>query len=514
MNEIYKWAADRVIPSFPKPAPLMDAVNTRDMSIAEQTALGTLQGIVNRKQPRILIIEEHCDEGGETWPRTFGLKWEYTDFITIFRKYAREASGAVIYDDRLSPEYINLASTAAGTKNAVAMKREVYDRLVANGITLEILEDLSGLTMDNKALIYTYLYEHYWKDCTHRLLISQPPKERYQLRDLCTAIGCAMVFLENRYEPDRNVYERFLADMEPGSSIVLGWYTEERSGITTATAFGLSTIPADHYNNFTVYAQDKPVRIRPESPAPEVENKVYAAVFVSDGDNIQYIEHFMRKFWDASEADRGKVCVNWTISPSLVDAAPDMMNYYYDHATDKDCFVSGPSGLGYAMPVNTLAEEIEANNYVRDDSNFAKYVALSNRYFERAGLRVVTVWDNMTDNQRDIYTKNAPYLYGLTVQMFTEDWESITSENNGKLVKQFTPCYTTTTEHFSKVLSREIGKWDGQGPKFIACQFSIWGNITLKAIKEIEDQMKAQTGGRFEFVRADDFFRMYYDSKK
>ena len=66
----------------------------------------------------------------------------------------------------------------------------------------------------------------------------------------------------------------------------------------------------------------------------------------------------------------------------------------------------------------------------------------------------------------------------------------------------------------SGVLSREIGKWDGQGPKFIACQFSIWGNITLKAIKEIEDRMKEQTGGRFEFVRADDFFRMYYASKK
>jgi len=516
MKSTLFWPEDRIIPAFPDPAPVMDAINTKDMSVPEQTALACLQGIVNRKQPRILIIEEHCDEGGETWPKTIGLKWEYTDFISIFIKYADEADGAIIYDDDASREYVNLACTAAGIKNAVAMKRAVYDKLCENGIRYDILEDISGLAMTERAEIYTYLYENYWGSCTHRLLLSQPPKEHYQLRDLCTAIGCAMVFLENRSDTDRAVYERFLADMEPGKSIVLGWYTEERSGITTATSFGLSTVPADHYNNFTVYAQDKPIHIRPERPIPEIKNKIYAALFVSDGDNIQYNEHYMRKYWDASEPERGKVCVNWTISPSLVDAAPDIMNYYYDHSSDKDCFVSGPSGLGYAMPVNTLAEEIAAKNYVKDDANFAKYVELSNRYFERAGLRAVTIWDNLTPNQRDIYTKTADYIYGLTVQMFTEDWESITSVNNGMLCKQLTPCYCTTVEHFTSCVTKVIKNsgYDGTKPAFIACQFSVWGNITLSAVAEMEKHFNEITGGNFEFVRADDFFRMYNEVNK
>ncbi len=513
MNTEMKWNEDRILPSFGTPASPMDAVMTSSMSRDMQITLSCLQGIVNKKQPRILMLDAETNEGPYTWPETMGLKWIEQDALSVIKKYIGESAGAVLYSEERSRHYVNLACTAAGIKGAVAMTKKVRDELMQNGISFKIVEDLTNLTMTSRKEIYEYLYKKYWNGCTHRLILSQPPTESFHLRDLCTATGCAMVFLENRDENERLVYEKFLSDMEPGKAIAMGWYTEERSGITTATSFGLSTIPADHFCNPTVYAQDKPIHIRAEKQSPDVKNKIYAALFVSDGDNIQYNERYMRVFWDKTAADRGKSCINWTISPSLVDVAPDIMNYYYDHATDKDCFVSGPSGLGYAMPVNTLAEEIEAKNYVKDDNNFVKYVSLSNRYFERAGLRAVTIWDNLTENQRDIYTKYAPFIRGLTVQLFTEDRESITSECNGKLIKQLTPCYCTTPEHFMKVLTRQVSKWDKKGPMFIACQFSIWGKITLKNINEIESKLNEMTSGAFEFVRADDFFSMYYKSK-
>lgn len=513
MNTQMKWEKDRIFPVFGKPAKVLDALITTSMSRDMQLTLSALQGIVNRTQPRILMLDAETNEGMYTWPRTMGLEWEERDALDVLKKYINEVKGAVIYSEEKSPHYLNLASTAAAVRDALPMTREVYSTLLENGIKLDIFDDLTSLDMTARREIYLYLYEKYWKDCTHRLILSQPPKEAFHLRDLCAAAKTAVVFLENRKAEEREVYEKFLADMEPGNAIAMGWYTEERSGITTAASFGLSTVPADHFVNPTVYAQDKPVHIRPEKELPEVKNKIYAALFVSDGDNIQYNERYMRVFWDKSAPDRGKTCINWTISPSLVDMAPDIMNYYYDNSTEKDCFVSGPSGLGYAMPVNTLNEEIEAKNYVKNDADFAKYVTLSNRYFERAGLRVVTIWDNLTENQRDIYTKDAPYLYGLTVQLFTEDVESITSECNGKLIKQLTPCYCTTPEHFMRVLSREVKKWDGKSPMFIACQFSIWGSITLKNIAEIEEKLNEMTSQGFEFVRADDFFRMYYKNK-
>ena len=393
--------------------------------------------------------------------------------------------------------------------NAIPMTRPVYEALMAHGVTLPILEDLTTLGLTSREEIYTYLYDHYWQKNTHRLIVSQNPDEVFHIRDLVAAAGCAVVFLENRQESERNVYRLFLADMKPGEAIAVGWYTEERSGITAATEYGLSTVPGDLYCNFTVYAQDKPIKLRPEGPVLPIENKMYVALFVSDGDNIQYIQRYMRKYWTEQEQNRGKSCINWTISPALCDVAPDMLNYYYDNSTEKDCFVSGPSGLGYAMPVNTLQEEIEAKNYVRDDNKFAEYVKLSNRYFERSGLRAVTVWDNLTENQRKIYAENAPYLYGLTVQLFTDDRESISSTaENGMPIKQFTPCYSTTVEHLSKVLHREYHAWDKASPKFVAAQYSVWGELKPDRVAALEALLKEMSGDTIEFVRADTFFQM------
>jgi len=509
MQTTMTWREERIFPAFTYNGAILDAVESTSMKRDEQLALASLQGIVNRREVRLMILDMHTDEGSETWIKTLGYPYQRTDFLSVFKKYVHEIGGAVLYDARISPHYINLACTAASTQNAVPMTERLWGYLMGEGVILPVVEDLTTFTMTAAEEIYTYAYNKYWQKNTHRLIVSQAPHEVYHLRDLVAAAGCAVVFCENRREEERLVYEKFLADMEPGKAIAIGWYTEERSGITTATAFGLSTVPGDLFSNFTVFASEKEVIIPEEPPLPEVEDKMYVALFASDGDNIQYVQRYMRKLWDATQNDRGKVSINWTISPSLADTAPDILQYYYDTATEKDCLVSGPSGLGYAMPVNTLAEEIEAKNYVRDDENFAKYAALSNRYFERSGLRAVTVWDNMTENQRKLYAENAPYLYGMTVQLFTDDRESISSWEGKMPIKQLTPCYTCTVEHMMSVLTREVEAWDKKSPKFMAAQFSVWGKIRVSDFAEIEKKMKELTDGRFEFVRADTFFCLY-----
>lgn len=503
-----KWDEGQIFPTFSYDGGVLDAVDMERLSREEQVAIASLQGIVNRSGVRVLLLDPTADEGAETWPRTLELTYRLVGMSTIFGQYMKEAAGAVLYSEEMSRHYVNLACTAAATVNGVPMTPSLAERLERAGIPVPVLADLTGLTMTDPKEIYTYAYEHYWDKNTHRLIVSQNPGEAYHLRDLVAAAGCAVVFLENRDKEARAVYERFLSDMTPGEAIAMGWYTEERSGITTATAHGLSTVPSDLYVNYTAYALGRPVRPLPRREAPVREDRFYCALFVSDGDNIQYCQRFMRKHWDRVKDQRGQIPVNWTVSPALAEVAPDILNYYYRTATDKDCFVSGPSGLGYAMPVNTLEEEIPVGNYVQDLGKFAAYVRLSNRYFEKAGLCAVTVWDNLTPEQRRIYAENAPYLSGVTVQLFTDDRESVSSVENGLPFQQLTPCYCTAMEHMKAVLTREVEAWDGKSPRFLACQTSVWGNITLDQLKELEDELREKTDGRFAFVRADDFFAM------
>ena len=48
--------------------------------------------------------------------------------------------------------------------------------------------------------------------------------------------------------------------------------------------------------------------------------------------------------------------------------------------------------------------------------DFVPYARLSQRYLEKAGLRVVTIWDEVNDAQRQAYADECKYLYGLTIQ--------------------------------------------------------------------------------------------------
>lgn len=510
----FTWEADRIFPSFPTPNTVMDAALTKGVAHDLLFALSALQGIVNRKKPRILLVDPGAGEGSETWAHEYGLTLNYLSPEELLKKYIIECKGIVVYSTQRCKQFPNLAATVAAVKGGIPVSVGIYHHIRHLNEDIPVLEDLSDLRLYNSLDIYGYLYDHVWKDCCHRILFSLNPHNPYQMRDLASATGCATVWLDCRNSPaEKELYKKFLADMEPGASICTGWYTEERSGITTATGFGLSTVPSDFFENPTVYAQNQDIHIRPEPDYRDPENKAYVTVFVSDGDNIQYCQHYMRKYWDENSDKRGKVAVNWTISPALADVAPAILNYYYDHSTDKDCFVCGPSGMGYAMPNNTLDEDIPEGPYAGSDENFGKYCALSNRYFERTGLRAVTVWDNMTDRQREIYSHNAPYLYGLTVQLFTDDRESITSVADGLICKQLTPCYTFSKEHLASVLHRELKKWDKKSPLFLAAQLTVWGRINLTDLTDLEAEISEEYGGKLEFVRADEFFRMYAKAK-
>lgn len=510
MHTPMTWPEGQIFPTFDTPVSNMDAFTTENTPGEWLVALLALQGIVNRKQPRIFLYDKTAGEGADTWAMTFGYTYTLKEPLEIFAKYADEAAGFVLYSTEKSEHYVNLAGSVASPIDGIPVTAAVLDALTNTGINLPLLCDLTALPYTTATEIYTYLYEAFWQKNTHRLILSQRPTVSAYIRDLAAATGSAIVFLNCRdSKAEQAVYRRFLNDMEPGAAIATGWYTEERSGITTATSAGLSTVPSDFFANATVYGQRTPIRIREIPSTPALENKIYVSIFVSDGDNIQYVEHYMRQYWDKNADSRGKVAVNWTISPACADVAPGMMNYYYDHSSEKDCFVSGPSGMGYAMPVNTLSEDIPAGNYVEDLEKFGKYAALSNRYFERTGLKVVTVWDNLTEEQREIYTQNTSSLYGLTVQLFTDDRESITSVHNGKVCKQLTPCYTTTREHLSRVLFREAKRFDQKSPLFIGAQMSVWGRLSLNDLYEIEQELKKEYDGKVEFIRADHFFKLY-----
>ena len=506
------WPEDRLLPFFLPPA----TVRSLDMSAAklsdeERVMFCTLQGIVNRSRPRILLFN-HNEEPRSTWPTAHGLRTASiptTSPYNLVKLFQEEIRGLVLYSNKLSEHYSNLAITIAGLERLLPVTAEVRGKLVAAGLDFPVVEDLTPLTMSTALAVYTYLYDNYWSRCNHRLLISERPTIPY-VHDIGAACGSASVWLDPRNANERSLLDKMLKDMTPGRDFVLGWYPEERSGVGEATKYGLSTVPADFFENTTVYtAVNKPVRIPPVPKRPKLENKVYASVYISDGDNIQYCQHAMAKIFE--QGGRGKMPMNWTISPALADLAPMMLNYYYGKASSSDCFVSGPSGLGYAMPYDAHNSRYYAPS--TSSKTITPYTQLTQRYLEKSGLRVVTIWDDVSSSQRKVYADNCPYLYGLTIN----DWERQSGRLTTKIQSGWLPiavqypCYASGADVITDFFNRDIKNFKGGEPMFVTGQATVWdaGPDKLVALKE---KLDALSPGNVNIVRADHWFSYFNEA--
>ena len=61
------------------------------------------------------------------------------------------------------------------------------------------------------------------------------------------------------------------------------------------------------------------IHVKPIPPKPPLQHKLYVAFILSDGDNLQYVEHLLRKLW--KDGGRGMVPMGWTLSPAMVETS-------------------------------------------------------------------------------------------------------------------------------------------------------------------------------------------------
>jgi hypothetical protein len=523
-SEGISWPKGQALPHFAAPSATLDAVEVQSLSADEQLTFSALQGQVNRKRPRILLLDARTDEGRDTWANTKTISlgarnvFERANRYGLLAKYADEVSGLVLYDSSRSPHLRNLAATVAAIRHALPATAEIRRRLQARGIELKVVADLTALDLASSLEVYRHLYDNYWKDCDKRLIVSARPDARggdlHHTRDLAAACGAAALWLDSRNPAEKALLRKFFGDMRAGEAVVLGWYPTERSGIVTASEFGIGTIAADHYLNASVFAGlDHHIAIPPVPKRAPLAAKAYIAIYISDGDNIQYAQRAMRRIWDRSASSRGKVAMNWTIAPGLVDVGPGLLNYYYTTATHQDCFVAGPSGMGYLMPVNTLNEPGAAiGRYLTDIARMDAYARLTETYLQRSGLRVATVWDDATPEQRASYSTACRSLYGATVQNFKDVPAVTASVADGRVrFDKLVIPYVGSFRHLSDSLDGELRKWDGKSPLFLSYQVAVWNEMKPNRIVELAEQINKQHAN-VEFVRADHYFNLYNEA--
>jgi hypothetical protein len=166
------WPKHQQLPSFAKVKQL-DVADIYDAPGDVKLLMATLQGIVNRKEPRIYLLENQ-EEGKMTWLNNLEVPYQVqTDYWSMVVKYIREVKGIIVYDPYV-PDSINVATTLAGLKDGVAVSPELAEKLKAPPYSLAVLDDLRGKFKDRMDA-YTWQFEHLWNQTTHRMLIGLSP---------------------------------------------------------------------------------------------------------------------------------------------------------------------------------------------------------------------------------------------------------------------------------------------------------------------------------------------------
>ncbi|MFH8487710.1 GxGYxYP domain-containing protein [Streptomyces longisporoflavus] len=162
-------AATRLLPSFGRPVRL-DVADVSALDGNDQLLLTTLQGVVNRHEPRLYFNFDKSEVDLRWLPATGAAVTRHDDALDLVRRYRKQVRGAIIVDPDV-PDSVNIATTLAGLENAVAA---TADQAHKHG--LRTVMDLRGrFDADDVLATYHWQLDHLFPRCSHALLAGLPP---------------------------------------------------------------------------------------------------------------------------------------------------------------------------------------------------------------------------------------------------------------------------------------------------------------------------------------------------
>jgi hypothetical protein len=487
------WPPNQYLPTLSPPAATIECISMDGIPTTEQTLFTSLEGIVNQTQPRLAVVTDTA-EGEFAWLTIHNFNYATNYFTNAFQAildYETNVTGLVVYDPH-EWDTLNLATTIAGLKDELVCDPSLLHTLTNSPYNLAVKDDLRG-KFSTKYQVYGYLYTNYWPQCTHRLIAGMGTNNFWNLRDYTIAMKVAVLWLDPTITADANTLSLFMNQMTPVGGVYLGFWPNEGGDMNWIGSYGIPVMASDDFDNASVYGGViSQISIPPIPPAPPLQNKIYVSLTMSDGDNVQEVEHRMKELWNSGW--RGSVPIGWTIQPLLADFDPAILNYYWSTATTNDCLIAGPSGAGYAHIEHWSG------------ANLAAFADASDPYLQRSGIRTITVWDTVSSAEADAYATNCPTLLGINDY---DDGYYVTSDM-GLPVIGFPAGgnYEGTTNALISAIQSAASGWSGSSPLFIDVEADSW----LLDISEMYEVTKAFSPSTYLFVRPDQLFLLYQKS--
>lgn len=349
-------------------------IRSWELSHQEKYLLSSFEGLINKEREPILFIDnQHTFNWLLDLSSTFySVDWlEFEDLESLLNRYRNIIKGVILWDDL--PESANIATPLTGVHNAVMIHQDLYEKinnwdcLSGKSIIVNLTQEYKNAGLSDQASnadIYQWAFKNYYP-------LSNPSSLAIIDNGLSDAIRSQLcgdsvftmwqpMYCVGEKDPkdsdaDLKMFESIIANT-PQNIVVYGYMKpygcNEHPVVAKLTEFGKYLIPTDFFHHMPFWSRlpipDNYQFSQEESRNIEnvpLKNKLYVAGIYSDGDNLQYVQGFMKKnLWDNHH---GTVPTTYEISPSIYNLAPAMGLVYYETMTSNDYFVSGVGGKGY-----------------------------------------------------------------------------------------------------------------------------------------------------------------------
>ncbi len=377
-----------------------------------------LQGLINRKQPRVYCLSTDLDA---FWlqhmlRRGWVKRTQSVKPLDLLKRFASDYRGAVVFDPAL-PASKNVATMIAGVRGAL-----VASPSLAKELSLKVVDDLRG-RWKTSADAYAWAFEHLWPQLSHHVIACAWP-EHLALRDYLVQHKVFIFWISGPLDgsapyasPTREarLMEKLLAKMPVNIPVMsYPWAAKdigvgEGPGVSLFAEFGKYLVGSINCSNLSVHSgvRVREVRQRPAPPAPALKkDKVYFSFILSDGDNLPVLmRHNFPQLW--RDKLRGRFPIGWTLSPAARVLIPDIVDYYYGSATANDYFLGAVSGVGYTYP------DLYGKRYRDRRRVYDGFLDQTADYMKRSDLRELWVMNATRPDILSRYAERIPFLRAL-----------------------------------------------------------------------------------------------------
>lgn len=283
---------------------------------------------------------------------------------------------------------VNIAATLAGITGFLPVCEDDVAKYQALGL-------VEKFNVNSAALTYKWLFNNVMSELSSAGLVHQNYQSVGVTNKYIKDYGICNKYFYVYYDEVSivgNSFKKTLHSFLDDNCPIFGYTYSEDSDVAFFSQYGQFIVPTDYTCNLSFLAADafagkKFEQPNDDSELPAEQGKHYVAFVVSDGDNATYWQNtaaFATNYMNAAGRENDTFPVTWSITPSLADLMPLVLeNVYSNQSNGYDYFCAPVSGQGYINAGNFEAEN--------DGEYFADFVSKLDVYMGKSDLSVVTV---------------------------------------------------------------------------------------------------------------------------